>query len=114
MAHAAFGGWSADSFIFAGTAPPVDVVSGAVFADGIALYARPDILLRAQLVLNGSQYPGGKAFNPAAFRPSPTGQREDFGRNVLQGFGAWQADVVFQRRDAFYACRCYERPRGFS
>ena len=49
-------------------------------------------------MLHGSQYPGGKAFNPAAFTPPPSGQQGDFGRNVLRGFGAWQADVAFQRQ----------------
>ncbi len=98
IAHAALGGWSVDSFIFARTAPPVDVVSGIVFADGIALYPRPNVVPGVPLVLYGSQYPGGKAFNPAAFTPPPTGQQGDFGRNVLRGFGAWQADVAFQRQ----------------
>jgi hypothetical protein len=98
IAHAAFGGWSIDSFIFARTASPVDLVAGLVFADGIALYPRPDVVPGVPLVLYGSQYPGGKAFNPAAFTPPPTGQQGDFGRNVLRGFGAWQADVAFQRQ----------------
>jgi Carboxypeptidase regulatory-like domain/TonB dependent receptor len=98
VAHATLGGWSVDSFIFARTAPPVDVVGGLEFADGIALYPRPDLVPGVPLVLYGSQYPGGKAFNPAAFTPPPTGQQGDFGRNVLRGFGAWQADVAFQRQ----------------
>ena len=98
IAHATLGGWSVDGFIFARTAPPVDVVSGLVFADGIDLYPRPDVVPGVPLVLYESQYPGGKAFNPAAFTPPPTGQQGDFGRNVLRGFGAWQADVAFQRQ----------------
>jgi hypothetical protein len=75
----------------------VDVVGGLVYADGIALYPRPDVVPGVPLVLYGSQYPGGKAFKLAAFTPPPTGQQGDFGRNVLRGFGAWQADVAFQR-----------------
>jgi hypothetical protein len=101
IAHAALGGWSVDSFIFARTAPPVDVVSGIVFADGIALYPRPNLVAGVPLVLYGSQYPGGKAFNPGAFTPPPPppqGQQGDFGRNVLRGFGATQADVGLQRQ----------------
>jgi hypothetical protein len=98
FAHSALGSWSLDSFIFARTAPPVDVVGAIEFADGIALYPRPDVVPGVPLVLHGSQYPGGKAFNPAAFTPPPTGQQGDFGRNVLRGFGAWQADVAFQRQ----------------
>ena len=46
----------------------------------------------------GSQYPGGKILNGAAFTEPPTGQQGDFGRNVLRGFGASQADVAFQRQ----------------
>jgi len=98
VSHATLGGWSVDSFIFARTAPPVNVVSGIVFAEGIALYPRPDLAPGVPPVLYGSQYPGGKALNPAAFTAPPTGQQGDFGRNVLRGFGAWQADVAFQRQ----------------
>jgi hypothetical protein len=39
-----------------------------------------------------------RLLDPAAFTPPPTGQQGDFGRNVLRGFGAWQADVAFQRQ----------------
>ena len=98
IAHAALGGWSVDSFIFARTAPPVDVVGALVFADGIALYPRPNVVPGVPLVLYGPQYPGGKAFNAAAFTPPPTGQQGDFGRNVLRGFAAWQADFALQRQ----------------
>jgi hypothetical protein len=72
--------------------------STLVFADGIALYPRPDVVPGVPLLLYGSKYPGGKAFNAAAFTPPPTGQQGDFGRNVLRGFGAGQADVAFQRQ----------------
>jgi hypothetical protein len=101
FASSALGGWSADSFIFARTAPPVDVVAGLVIADGVDLYPRPDVVPGVPLVLYGAQYPGGKAFNPAAFTPPPTGEQGDIGRNVLRGFGAWQADVAFQRQFHF-------------
>lgn len=53
IAHAALGGWSVDSFIFARTAPPVDLVGAIEFADGIALYPRPDVLPGVPLVLYG-------------------------------------------------------------
>jgi len=112
VAHAALGGWSVDAFIFARTAPPVDVLSGIVFADGIALYPRPNIVPGIPFYLYGSQYPGGKALNntpnqggpgckapgKGPFCPPPTGTQGDFGRNVLRGFGAAQADLAFQRQ----------------
>jgi hypothetical protein len=53
------------------------------------------------LELFGSQYPGGKIFNKAAFTPAPAGQQGDFGRNVLRGFGATQADLALQRQFHF-------------
>ena len=59
---------------------------------------RPDINPGLPLVLYGSQYPGGKAFNPAAFTPASSGRQGDLGRNVLRRFGAWQADVGLQRK----------------
>jgi hypothetical protein len=49
-------------------------------------------------VLHGSEFPGGKIFNKAAFTPAPAGQQGNLGRNVLRGFGAWQADVALQRQ----------------
>jgi hypothetical protein len=98
IAHATLGGWSVDSFILARSAPPVNVVGGIVFADGIALYPRPNVNPGVPLELLGAQYPGGKAFNPAAFTAPPTGQQGDFGRNVLRGFGATQMDLALQRQ----------------
>src|ERR1700722_9662698 len=92
------GGWTTDTFIFERTAPPVDVIGGIVKVDGIVLHPRPNVNPGVPLVLYGSQYPGGKAFNPAAFTPAPLGQQGDFGRNVLRGFGAWQADLALQRQ----------------
>lgn len=98
VARAALGGWSLDSFVLARSAPPVNVVGGIVFADGIALYPRPNVVLGVPLVLYGSQYPGGKILNGAAFTEPPTGQQGDLGRNVLRAFGATQVDIAFQRQ----------------
>jgi hypothetical protein len=49
------------------------------------------------LYLYGAAFPGGKAFNPSAFATPSSGQG-DFGRNVLRGFGAWQADFTLRRQ----------------
>jgi hypothetical protein len=112
VAHAALDGWSVDSFIFARSAPPVDVVGGIQFADGIALNPRPNLVPGIPLELFGSQYPGGKAINytpspagPAcpvpfkgAYCPTQNGTQGDFPRNYLRAFGATQVDVAFQRQ----------------
>jgi hypothetical protein len=94
----AFGGWSVDTFFIARSAPPVDIVGAINEVGGIALASRPNVSPGVPLVLYGPQYPGGKAFNPAAFTPAPAGQQGDLGRNVLRGFGAWQADFALQRQ----------------
>jgi hypothetical protein len=96
--RAMLGGWSLDSFLLARSAPPVNIVGATFFAAGTALSPRPNVLPGVPLVLFGSQFPGGKIFNKAAFTVPPTGQQGDFGRNVLRGFGAAEADLALQRR----------------
>jgi hypothetical protein len=49
------------------------------------------------LELFGSGYAGGKIFNKAAFAVPTPGQQGSFGRNVLRGFNATQADIGVQR-----------------
>jgi len=98
FARATLGGWSVDGFVVARSAPPVTVLAAPFFAAGTALYPRPNVVPGEPLELFGPQYPGGKILNQAAFAPAPVGQQGDFGRNVLRGFGATQADVAFQRQ----------------
>ena len=99
FAHAILDGWSLASFILARSAPPVDVVGAIYIAGGIPLYyPRPDVNPGVPLELFGSQYAGGKIFNRKAFTQLPGGQQGNFGRNVLRGFGATQADVAVQRQ----------------
>ena len=91
-------GWSLDSFIFARSAPPVNIVGGSFFAAGTQLAPRPNINAGVPLEIHGSQFPGGKILNRAAFSAAPAGTQGNLGRNVLRGFGAWQADVGVQRQ----------------
>jgi hypothetical protein len=90
--------WSLDTFVLARSAPPVDIIGATFFAGGIELSPRPNVVPGVPLVLFGSQFPGGKIINKAAFTAPPPGQQGDFGRNVLRGFGAAQADVALQRQ----------------
>lgn len=93
--------WSVDSFILARSAPPVNVVGATFFVAGVALAPRPNLISGVPLELHGSQYPGGKILNRAAFAAVPSGKQGNFGRNVLRGFDAWQADVSLQRQFHF-------------
>lgn len=90
--------WSIDSFVFARSAPPVNVVGASFFAAGTQLAPRPNVVPNVPLEIHGSQFPGGKILNRAAFSAAPTGTQGNLGRNVLRGFGAWQVDVGLQRQ----------------
>jgi outer membrane receptor protein involved in Fe transport len=99
-------GWSLESVVQARSAPPVDVSDSTFyeFSGGISADVRPDFVSGVPVYLNGSQYPGGKAFNPAAFTNPPvdptTGlplRQGDVSRNALRGFGAAQWDLAVHR-----------------
>ena len=96
--RATLGGWSMDAFVFARSAPPVDIVGLIFRGAGIAVFPRPNVNQGVSLELFGSGYPGGKIFNQGAFPAASTGQQGNFGRNVLRGFDASQADFAVQRQ----------------
>jgi Carboxypeptidase regulatory-like domain/TonB dependent receptor-like, beta-barrel len=98
VVRAALDGWSLDVFVLVRSAPPVDVVGATFNAGGVTLAPRPNIKPGVPLELHGSQFPGGKLFNRAAFTVPPAGQQGNFGRNVLRGVAAAQADVALQRQ----------------
>jgi Carboxypeptidase regulatory-like domain/TonB dependent receptor-like, beta-barrel len=97
VVHAVFSGWSLDGVVFARSAAPVDVVGAISAGAGVALRSRPNVRTGVPFELYAERYPGGKVFNPAAFAAVPAGQQGNFGRNVLRGFAAAQADVAIQR-----------------
>ena len=98
-------GWSVESVIQAWSAPPVNVFYSEIQTlFGAETEVRPDVVVGQPLYLYGSQYPGGKALNPAAFISPPldptTGaplRQGDLGRNALRGFGAAQWDFAVHR-----------------
>jgi len=98
FAQTLLGGWSLDSFLLVRSAPPVNIAGATFVAAGTLLAPRPNVNPGVPLELFGSQFPGGKIFNRSAFTAAPAGTQGSFGRNVLRGFGAWQADVGLQRQ----------------
>lgn len=106
FADAILRGWSLQSIIQARSGPPVDI-SDANFSfleNGVLASIRPDEVPGEPFYLYGSQYPGGKAFNPAAFMDPPvdpsTGlpiRQGNTPRNFLRGFGATQWDFAVHR-----------------
>jgi hypothetical protein len=98
VVRAVLDGWSLDAFVLARSAPPVDVLGPIAFVGSTALASRPNVNAGVPFELTGSQYPGGKIFNRVAFTAVSPGQQGNFGRNVLRGFAASQADVAVQRQ----------------
>jgi hypothetical protein len=99
-------GWSTDNFLLARSSPPADVtnLNFLEFNGGLLGDTRPDVVPGQPLYLWGSQFPGGKGFNAAAFTDPPinptTGEplrQGDLGRNALRGFGAFQWDFALHR-----------------
>ncbi len=105
-------GWSLESAIQARSAAPVTVYDTEFFfgLNGAATLIRPDQVPGVPVYLYGSQYPGGKAFNVAAFTPPPSipigpncpfggcaARQGDVPRNSLRGFGVSQWDFAVHR-----------------
>lgn len=69
----------------------IDTVTGSNFTTGLNLVPNQPIYLY------GSQFPGGRSINPAAFAlPSP-GVLGNAPRNFVRGFGAWQINMAVRR-----------------
>jgi hypothetical protein len=110
FATAILSGWSSENFILARSAPPDNIfystnpISGyPPTLQGAQVAIRPDVVPGESFYLYGSEFPGAKAFNPAAFMPPPADangnplRQGDLGRNALRGFGAIQWDFAIHR-----------------
>jgi hypothetical protein len=100
VGHALLADWAVDGLFNAQSAPPVDLVdtSGTtITVDGFSFAPRPNVVPGQPWYLYGSQYPGGMAFNPAAFVSSGTAQG-NLPRNALRGFAAWQVDLALHKQ----------------
>jgi hypothetical protein len=91
-------GWGTDGILTARSALPVDIGSYSNnVLGGYNFFLRPDVVPGQPVYLYGSQYPGGKAFNPAAFEIDPNTQG-NVGRNTLRGFDLVETDLSLRRR----------------
>ena len=125
--RAVFGGWSIDDIFMARTALPSDVggsVYGFLFGTQATIFERPDRVPGVPLYLYGSQYPGGKAINLAAFSVPPadpnitTGyfpsRQGNFERYGLRNFSAWQLDMAVHRTFGFEGLKLQVRMEAFN
>jgi hypothetical protein len=99
--------WAVENIVQARSAPPEDISYVNTFPlfklKGGLVSIRPDIVPGQALYLRGSQYPGGVAYNPAAFVPPPADtngvplRQGNLRRNTLRAFGATQWDFAVHR-----------------
>jgi Carboxypeptidase regulatory-like domain/TonB dependent receptor len=104
LANAILQGWSTENIFQFRSAPPINVYySSFSLLSNFATQVRPNVVPGQPFYLSGSQYPGGKALNPAAFSAPPLGTNNlptaqgSVGRNALRGFGATQWDFAVHR-----------------
>jgi hypothetical protein len=99
LTGAVVNGWGIDARVFERTAFPItlggnfvtDPTTGSQYAGNLNLVAGEPIYLY------GSQYPGRKAINPAAFALPPDGGAGDAPRNFIRGFGESQLNLAARR-----------------
>jgi hypothetical protein len=96
------GNWSADSIVYARTAPPVNVVTGqnafGRYLSGASSVQRPNLVSGVPLWVADPNVAEGQKINSAAF-VTPTGPVQgNLGRNALRGFGATQVDLTIRRQ----------------
>jgi hypothetical protein len=92
-------GWGVDGRVMARTAFPVPLQGNPITdpATGTVNYGGLNLLPHQSIYVHGSQYPGNRAINPAAFSLPPSGQFGDAPRNFVRGFGAWQLNLALRR-----------------
>jgi len=104
--RAILGGWSTDTIFIARSAAPLTVRTFGLQQPFESGAIRPDIVPGVPIYLEGDQYPGGRALNPAAFTLPPIAivggvrratRQGNAERNMFRLFGAWQVDFALRR-----------------
>ena len=97
-------GWSLENVLQVRGATPVSLYDSAfLYLNNGYTSVRPDKVAGQSQYLYGASFPGGKAFNPAAFAAPPVDASGDplrqgnLARNALRGFGAAQWDFAVHR-----------------
>jgi hypothetical protein len=90
-------GWGLDLRETYRTAFPIDVQAATIIGS-TSMSNHANLVPGVPEVLYGSQYPGGKELNPAAFVAPPANIIGDFPRNSLRGFNAGQTDLALRRQ----------------
>jgi len=93
------GHWGADARVTSRSAFPV-TLNGNTLTDpttGNQFYGGLNLVANQPLYLYGSQYPGGRAINKAAFIPATGTAQGTASRNFVRGFGEFQMNGALRR-----------------
>lgn len=91
--------WGLDSSLIARTAFPVTLCGNQVIdpLTGNQFCAGLNLVPNEPVYLSGSQFPGGRSLNPAAFALTTGTDLGTAPRNFVRGFGAWQINMAMRR-----------------
>jgi hypothetical protein len=96
---AAVNGWALDARLISRSAFPVTLGGNVVIdpTNGSEYDSGLDLVAGEPMYLYGSQFPGGKAINPASFSLPADGEEGDAPRNFVRGFGEAQLNLAARR-----------------
>ena len=99
LARALLRNWGVDARVTARSGFPVTLDGNIVVdpATGQIYYSGLNVVPGQPVYISGTQYPGGRSINPAAFALPNPGQFGDAPRNFVRGFGAFQTDFAVRR-----------------
>jgi len=99
FAQALLNHWGLDSRLISRTGFPVTLCGRTIIdpATGSQFCAGLNLVPNQPVYLYGSEFPGGRAVNPAAFMSASGANLGNAPRNFVRGFGAWQLNVAVRR-----------------
>ncbi len=92
------GGWLASAVVRVRSGFPITIQQQEDYI-GISLINafRPDLVYGQPIWFGDAHSPGGRRLNPFAFQDTAAAQQGSLGRNIIAGFGMWQADMALAR-----------------
>jgi len=91
--------WGLDGRLIARTGFPVPI-NGTFLIDpttGAGYFPGVNLIPNQPIYVYGSQYPGGRSINPAAFASPAGNSLGNAPRNFVRAFGAWQINMAVRR-----------------
>jgi Carboxypeptidase regulatory-like domain len=104
IVRSVLGHWGLDGRFTARTAFPI-TLQGNYLTDplnGSTFYGNVDLVPNTPVYIYGSQYPGGRSLNPAAFTFPNGNGAGDAPRNFTRGFGETQVNLAARREFPLY------------